>query len=141
MPQKSEQSCLNDIASVHSHITGSDLTFNSTTHLATNITHNNKTGPGAANYHADVVEYFMAAQVLKVRPSHGGSPTPVDGVLMVHLIEDADGTLFPLELFAGEGFPDGARFDAVGDSTLGTTVTLDDSLLLFPGCYAQETQP
>lgn len=65
---------------------------------------------------------------------------PIQGVLMVHLVEDDDNAWFPFELTPGEGMFM-AQFDKVADATYGTTVNIDESLLLFPASYAREGQP
>jgi hypothetical protein len=135
MPQQSYQTCLNEMTDPRSHINGSALTFNGSTHLCSPIIHNLKTG-GA--YTATPVQSCKGAQMLLGIP--GGGASPVTGILMVHLVDDAPGVLFPLELIPGNG-PIGAQFDKIGDATLGTTVHIDNSLLVFPDVYSQEPQP
>ena len=60
---------------------------------------------------------------------------PAVGVLMVHALEDPDGVWFPLELKAGGG-PVACQFDLVGDASVGSTVSIDASLIIFPCLYA-----
>ncbi len=60
--------------------------------------------------------------------------TGTAGVLAVHLTNDAPGVWYLLDLKAGAYV--GAEFDLIGDSTLGTTVTLDAALYIYPSLYA-----
>ena len=77
------------------------------------------------------------AQVITVDPSSGA--TGSDGVLQVHLVEDANGVWYPLELKSGKG-PAYAQFDYIGGYTgANSSVKFDNSLLIFPADYAQES--
>ena len=146
---KSEIFCLNNVAPPESHINGSAISF--TNHICNPIKHYHKTGTG--QWALDVVNACKGAQVLLAMQGKAYNPasttvitttsptgTPASGVLMVHLVEDADGVWFPLQLTAG-GLAVACQFDAIGDSAIGTTVNVDDSLVLFPCLYSQETQP
>jgi hypothetical protein len=61
--------------------------------------------------------------------------TGTTGLLAVHLIDDPVGVWYLVNLVAGAG-PFECEFDLVGDSTVGTTVTLDAKLYIYPGQYA-----
>ena len=57
------------------------------------------------------------------------------GLLAVHLIDDPAGTWYLLDLVAGAGIKS-IEFDLVGDSTLGSTVTINTAYLyIYPGRY------
>ncbi|MCX6224232.1 MAG: hypothetical protein NTV01_05700 [Bacteroidia bacterium] len=61
-------------------------------------------------------------------------PSGSAGYLAVHLKGDPSGAWYKIYL-ANDGVPIGAEFDAVGDSTKGTTVKLDTNLFVFPYLY------
>ena len=63
-------------------------------------------------------------------------PTGAAGYLAVHLVFDPSGVWYKIYL-NNDGIPMGALFDAVGDSTKGTTVKLDTNLFIYPGLYKQ----
>jgi hypothetical protein len=63
-------------------------------------------------------------------------PTGSAGYLAVHLVFDPAGIWYKMYL-GNDGIPVGALFDAVGDSTKGTTVKLDTNLFIFNGLYKQ----
>ena len=89
--QKSSQYALNQIMSPESHIKGGSLMFTGmsgvTGSVCTPIFHNHKTGQVRSN--TDIVLNCKGAQVITRDPSSGF--TGSDGVLQVHLVEDAGG--------------------------------------------------
>jgi hypothetical protein len=102
------------------HVKGDAITFG-TSHTWTPI-HNGK-----------LVISCLGARVLSTA---GGG-----GFLAVHLIKDPVDTWYLMDLNVSDTDPHGtgepAEFDLIGDSTLGSTLNFDTSLIVYPGLYRE----
>lgn len=113
---KSSQDCLNRQTAAGASLTG--------TQISTGI------GGGSTwvpSHNGNTLLFCKGASLLT-----GGTA----GLLAVHLVDDPVGVWYLIDLVPGAGVFT-AEFDLVGDSTHGTTVTLDGNLYIYPGLYAQ----
>ena len=111
---KSEQDAVNRLVPVDASLTGVDI--------STGLGSNHSWNP----YHnSNKVDYCKGASLLT---------SGTQGVLAVHLVNDPDGVWYLMDLTPGAQ-PLGAEFDLVGDNTVGTTVTLDSQLYIYPAAY------
>jgi hypothetical protein len=117
IPQiKSEQDAVNVVAQPKMSIRGDSISWTS-------------------NQYAPV--HYGPAGTKTVRSCKGAVLLPTAsaaGYLAVHLTGDASGKWYKMYL-SNDGVPVGAEFDAVGDSTKGTTVARDTNLYIFPYLY------
>jgi hypothetical protein len=107
---KSEQDCVNRMV-VSASLTANNLTF--TSHISTPV-HNGNT-----------VDFCKGATI---------NAAGTAGYLAVHLVDDPAGTWYLLYLVPG-AVMQYISFDLIGDSTLGTTVTLDSKVTVYPAMY------
>ena len=116
---KSSQECLNNGFGVSASITG--------TQINTGFGGGTTWTPTHTNVHAGskTVGYCKGASLLT-----GGT----SGLLAVHLVDDLAGVYYLIDLVAGAGIFK-CNFDLIGNSTHGTTVTLDGKLFVYPALY------
>jgi hypothetical protein len=119
-----EQFTMFESAPPRAHIKGSDISTDGTTFTAGGTTwtpvHNSKE--------------LISCRGARVLSTAGGG-----GFLAVHLVDDPAGVWYLMDLNTSDTDPHGtgepAEFDLIGDSTHGTTLTLDASLVIYPGLY------
>lgn len=114
---RSEQDSLNIISTASASLTGTQITAGLGSAHSWRPTHN-----------GNLVLECKGASLLT-----GGTA----GLLAVHLVDDPSGVWYLMDLAPSEGVFS-ANFDLVGNSTVGTTVALDQYLYIYPSQYTNE---